>query len=74
MNCIKWVCLTVLLFVLTCCAAFALADVEINEINFPDANFRTVVNEFDTDGNGTLSEEEIGNVTQIWTSGSIVNI
>ncbi len=44
----------------------ALADVEINEDNFPDANFRTVVNGFDTDGDGTLSDTEIGNVTEIY--------
>ena len=43
----------------------ALADVEINETNFPDANFRAVVAEFDTDGDGTLSEAEIENVTEI---------
>ncbi len=45
----------------------ALADIEINETNFPDANFRQYIIDagFDTDGNGTLSEAEIGNVTEI---------
>lgn len=33
--------------------------VEINETNFPDANFRAVVETFDTDSDGKLSEEEI---------------
>ena len=36
----KWVCLAVLLLALICSAAFALADVEINETNFPDEIFR----------------------------------
>lgn len=42
------------------------ADVEINEMNFPDQIFRNyVVSEFDKDNNGTLSEEEMANVTFI---------
>ena len=40
--------------------AFAADDVAINETNFPDANFRSYVSEnFDTDGNGKLSAEEL---------------
>ncbi len=56
-----------MLLALICSVAFALADVEINETNFPDANFRQYIIDagFDTDGNGTLSEAEIGNVTGI---------
>ncbi|MDE6476488.1 MAG: InlB B-repeat-containing protein, partial [Erysipelotrichaceae bacterium] len=42
-----------------------LKDVEINETNFPDANFRTVVKRFDRDGDNVLSAEEIGSVTMI---------
>ncbi len=42
-----------------------IADVEISETNFPDANFRQYIIDagFDADGNGTLSGTEIGNVT-----------
>lgn len=43
----------------------ALADVAINSTNFPDDNFRTVVETFDKDGNGTLSTAEIEAVTSI---------
>ena len=45
----------------------AVADVEISEANFPDANFRKYITDagFDTDGNGVLSGEEIGNVKSI---------
>ena len=45
--------------------AYALADVAINETNFPDKNFRGVVAGFDTDGNGTLSDEELMSITRI---------
>ena len=41
-------------------------DVEINEINFPDDNFRTYVEDnCDTDGNKALSQEEIDAVYRI---------
>ncbi len=44
---------------------------EINAVNFPDEVFRTYVsNNFDTDGNGYLSDEEIAAVTKIDVSGS----
>lgn len=36
-------------------------DVTINEANFPDPIFRTFVETYDTDQNGTLSYEEAGN-------------
>ena len=65
MKYMKWVCLIAL--ALSCCMVFALADTEINETNFPDASFRQYIIEagFDTDGNGMLSEAEIGNVKKI---------
>ena len=48
-------------------AAFAEGetDVSINEINFPDANFRTVVKEYDTDKDENLSRAEIEAVKEI---------
>ena len=50
-------------------AAFAAGSVEINETNFPDANFRGFVqNEFDTDKNNKLSSEEIAAVKEIIAS------
>ena len=43
-----------------------ITSVEINETNFPDANFREFIKEnFDTDGDGVLSAEEIAAVTSI---------
>ena len=40
-------------------------DVSINETNFPDANFRTVVKEYDTDNDENLSRVEIEAVKEI---------
>ena len=40
-------------------------DVSINETNFPDANFRTVVKAYDTDKDGNLSRAEIEAVKEI---------
>ena len=63
----KFMCRLVVLavMVLAMCAE-AFADVEINEANFPDANFRSYVSSnFDTDSNGSLSNVEIATVTQI---------
>lgn len=37
----------------------AKADVVINATNFPDENFRAQVAEYDTDGDGVLSDEEM---------------
>ena len=45
--------------------AFA-ADIEINETNFPDANFRAYVSEhFDLDDDGALSDTELSNAKNI---------
>ncbi len=38
------------------------AGAAINETNFPDPDFREIVDEYDQDGDGFLSEEEIANV------------
>ena len=40
-------------------------DIEINDTNFPDVNFRTHVKQYDTDSDGSLSNEEIAAVTSI---------
>lgn len=40
-------------------------DVEINEINFPDAAFRQFASGFDANGDGVLSAAETANVTVI---------
>lgn len=42
-----------------------LNTIAINEANFPDANFRTVVSTFDKNGDGKLNEAEIAAVTEI---------
>ena len=39
--------------------------VEINEKNFPDANFRTVVSRYDLDGNGWFSNSEIKLISEL---------
>ena len=47
-------------------AVFAAGDVEINEANFPDANFRSYIQtDFDKNGDNKLSSEEIAAVTKI---------
>ncbi len=45
--------------------AYALADAAIDETNFPDEYFREVVTEFDTDGDGILSDDELTDVIVI---------
>ena len=51
-------------------AAFAAGDVNINETNFPDTNFRQYVKgEFDRDGNEVLSADEIAAADTIFVTG-----
>ena len=61
--------------VLVCCFTFAMAIVEISEYNFPDPNFRQCILDsgFDTNGDGTLSDEELANVTEIWCDGKSIS-
>jgi Leucine-rich repeat (LRR) protein len=48
---------------------YAADEVAIDETNFPDSVFRSYVEtNFDTDGNGVLSSEEINAVTSIENS------
>ena len=48
----------------------AMADVEINETNFPDANFRNYLlsQNYDYDGDGLITDTEIADITYIWVS------
>ena len=56
--------LLVLLLLVAACAAAA-ADVAIDQANFPDEAFRTLVRKFDRDGDGSLSDAELQAVTRI---------
>ena len=60
-----------LVLVMTC--AMALADVKIDAETFPDAHFRDYLAEFDTDRNGSLSENEINAVKKIEVPGYAIN-
>ncbi|MDD8049125.1 MAG: InlB B-repeat-containing protein [Thomasclavelia sp.] len=40
-------------------------EVTIDSTNFPDSNFLDYVKQYDTDGNGSLSESEFDNVTEM---------
>ena len=51
----------------------AKASVEINETNFPDENLRYIATEYDADGNGTLSDDELAQITEI-NAGDIMNL
>ena len=46
-------------------SAAALAEVALDEANFPDAAFRAIVAGFDADGDGVLSDEEIAAATEL---------
>ena len=41
------------------------ADVKIDKTNFPDSSFRYIVKEYDTNGNGKLSDSEIKKVKSL---------
>ncbi len=45
--------------------AYAAGDVAINEANFPDANFRAFVQDYDTNSDDKLSEAELAAVTEM---------
>lgn len=53
--------------------AYADAGVAIDAANFPDEQFRTIVGGFDTDGDDSLSDEEIAAVTKIETYDQHIN-
>ena len=52
-------------FMLVCMSSAAWCAVSINEAAFPDAVFREYVRQFDTDNNGTFSDEEISAVENL---------
>ena len=64
----KCICrLIVLVIMVLAVNAEAFADIAINEVNFPDAEFRSYVSRYcDTDSNGSLSNEEIASVKRIY--------
>ena len=47
-------------------------EVAIDETNFPDANFREFVKQYDTDGNGSFSQNELDAVTEINASSKAI--
>ena len=53
----------VLVFALLPASAHAAGGVSINKTNFPDANFRSYVKQFDTNGNGYINSSELSKVT-----------
>ena len=57
--------LFICLLMVALCAA-ALAEIAIDETNFPDAAFRSeIADQFDKDGNKSLSDEEVAGITRI---------
>ncbi len=55
-------CIAVVVCVCWLSRVYGEAGVEINETNFPDPDFREIVDEYDQDGDGFLSEGEIAEV------------
>lgn len=61
------------LAMLTIALTGARASVVINETNFPDENLRFVASQYDADENGTLSDDELAEITEI-NAGYIMNL
>ena len=61
----KWLWVPALMLTMLCVRTAAGADVAIDETNFPDDNFRSYVAQFDRNGDGAFSDEELGLVTTI---------
>ena len=64
----KWIGL-LLVLVIACAVSAALADVDINETNFPDAAFRTCVSSFDKNNDQILSPAELADAKVLDCSG-----
>jgi len=60
-----------LMALLLCLTAFAVADVAIDETNFPDGSFRSRVKQWDLNKDGALDESEIAAVTSITITGNV---
>ena len=61
------------LAMLTIALTGARASVVINETNFPDENLRFVASQYDADEDGTLSDDELAEITEI-NAGNIMNL
>ena len=59
---IVFLCIAAVVCVCWLSRVYGEAGAAINETNFPDPDFREIVDEYDQDGDGFLSEEEIANV------------
>ena len=70
----KWIAFLSMLFVWLFClsAAGEEAGILIDETNFPDADFREIVKEYDKNNNGFLSEGEIAEVDSLYIEGTDV--
>ena len=66
-NCQKLIVVMIILLLGIFCisAASGEEEITIDETNFPDATFRESVEQYDTDGSGGLSQEEIDSVTSM---------
>ncbi len=53
------------LMAVPCTAVAAEAGVPLDAAHFPDAAFREVIKQYDTDGNGVFSQQELADVTYI---------
>ncbi len=62
----KLLCSAVMVFAVMVFCGCAWGDVEINAANFPDSVFcKYILDEFDSDGNNVLNEEEIEDIVEI---------
>lgn len=61
-------------FIIAMCAPlYIFADVEINETNFPDANFRSWLLEQDYGQDGVITDEEIEKINRIYVSSNNIS-
>lgn len=64
---------TITLLTLALALTSAKASVTINATNFPDENLRFVASQYDADEDGTLSDDELAEITEI-NAGDIMNL
>jgi len=58
---------------MTLLATTAQADVEINETNFPDETFRSMITSLPEGQDGVLTDEEICKITYLSLKGDVTN-